>query len=162
MPGVDNLFGYGRINSYESLALGACPVGETKDCNGNCAPTAWIADGTCDNGARLHDGNLIDFSCVDFLWDDCTAPRHPFILWRNASSNQHAIWFMNGAALMPETNVLPTVSDPNWTVVGTGDFDGDGSVDLLWRNSATGQNVLWFLIGTYLTPTSVSVPPVHG
>jgi hypothetical protein len=28
-------------------------------------------------------------------------------------------------------------------VVGTGDFDGDGKSDLLWRNSATGTNTIW-------------------
>jgi len=36
--------------------------------------------------------------------------------------------------------------------VGTGDFNGDGKTDILWRNKSTGQNVVWFMDGgTYST-----------
>jgi hypothetical protein len=37
---------------------------------------------------------------------------------------------------------VPTLA-PAWTVADTGDFDGDGSSDLLWRNITTGQNAIW-------------------
>ena len=30
-----------------------------------------------------------------------------------------------------------------WQVVGTGDFNGDGTSDILWRNSVTGQFDQW-------------------
>ncbi len=30
-----------------------------------------------------------------------------------------------------------------WSVVATGDFDGDGRTDILWRNATTGQNAIW-------------------
>jgi len=30
-----------------------------------------------------------------------------------------------------------------WDVAGTGDFDGDGRSDVLWRNAATGSNAIW-------------------
>jgi hypothetical protein len=35
-----------------------------------------------------------------------------------------------------------------WTPVGTGDFNGDGKTDILWRNINTGQVVMWFISGT--------------
>jgi hypothetical protein len=31
--------------------------------------------------------------------------------------------------------------------MGTGDFNGDGKVDIIWRNSLNGQNVLWYMNG---------------
>ena len=36
----------------------------------------------------------------------------------------------------------PTVG-LSWTVAGTGDFDGDGRSDLLWRDQRSGSNAIW-------------------
>jgi hypothetical protein len=35
------------------------------------------------------------------------------------------------------------VTNLAWKMVATGDFNGDGKWDLVWRNSATGANVIW-------------------
>src|SRR3989441_11975157 len=43
--------------------------------------------------------------------------------------------------------VLGTVAESAWQVKGIGDFDGDGKADILWRNSATGQNYLYVMNG---------------
>jgi hypothetical protein len=32
---------------------------------------------------------------------------------------------------------------PNWAVVGTADVEGNGRPDIVWRNGATGEVVLW-------------------
>jgi len=42
---------------------------------------------------------------------------------------------------------IRTVASASWTVVGTGDFDGDGRADILWRNSATGENYIYPMQG---------------
>ena len=39
------------------------------------------------------------------------------------------------------------VPDTSWTVGGIADFSGDGSPDILWRNTATGANYLWIMNG---------------
>jgi len=48
--------------------------------------------------------------------------------------------------LLDGADVLP-VADLNWQIVGTGDFDNDTYVDILWRNASTGSNVVWFMNG---------------
>jgi len=35
--------------------------------------------------------------------------------------------------------------------VSTGDFDGDGKADILWRNSSSGLNAIWLMNGTSST-----------
>ena len=49
--------------------------------------------------------------------------------------------WLGGADVMP-------VNDMNWHIVGTGDFNNDTHVDILWRNISTGSNVVWFMNGT--------------
>ena len=43
------------------------------DCDGNCAPLSWIADGFCDDGSYEYNGNPIFFDCEEFDFDngDC-------------------------------------------------------------------------------------------
>ncbi|PWB82150.1 MAG: hypothetical protein C3F08_00385 [Candidatus Methylomirabilota bacterium] len=59
--------------------------------------------------------------------------------------------FLGGADLLP-------VDDPNWQVRGTGDFDKDGNIDILWRNISTGVNVIWFMIGTQWSRSAELLP----
>jgi hypothetical protein len=50
------------------------------------------------------------------------------LLWRDSSGNT-AIWFMNG---MEITSGLGVGNIPaTWSLVGTGDFNGDGVGDIL-------------------------------
>ncbi len=56
---------------------------------------------------------------------------------------------MDGTNLVSHGAVF-TLGDANWQVQGTGDYDGNGKDDLLWRNEVTGENYLWFMNGTSL------------
>jgi len=40
---------------------------------------------------------------------------------------------------------LRAVADQKLQIAGTGDFDGDGKADILWRNTSTGQNYIYFM-----------------
>jgi hypothetical protein len=53
---------------------------------------------------------------------------------------------MNGATVAYSA-FLPTIADTNWEIQGVDDFNGDGKADVLWRNKATGQNVVWLMNG---------------
>ena len=82
------------------------------------------------------------------------------ILWRNTATGENCIWLMNGVTLASSAFV-PMVADLNWTIAGVGGFNGTlntttGLVktDILWRNTATGQNMIWSMDGTSVTSTA--------
>jgi len=67
------------------------------------------------------------------------------VLWRNQGSGQNYLYPMNGTQVLPTEGFLRTVAQLEWSIVGVGDFDGDGKADVLWRNTRTGQNYIYFM-----------------
>lgn len=66
------------------------------------------------------------------------------ILWRNSLTGQFGDWLatQGGAFAFNSAAGLTTVAAA-WTIVTTGDFNGDGRDDILWRNTTTGQFGDW-------------------
>jgi len=70
------------------------------------------------------------------------------ILWRNASSGANLAWNVaSDGQTITSSYALPSVSDINWKLAATADFNYDGNADLVWRNSVTGDNAVWFMNG---------------
>ena len=81
------------------------------------------------------------------------------ILWRNTSTGEVGIWFMDGAAFEDQgTGGYATVSyvpsDLNWQIVGDGDFNDDGMSDILWQNRATGWVGIWLMNGSTIASSN--------
>ena len=72
------------------------------------------------------------------------------ILWRNTSTGDNYIYFMNGLQIVNE-GYTRSVADPSWSVAGVGDFNGDGKADIFWRNGSTGQNYIYLMNATAIT-----------
>src|SRR3546814_2913969 len=65
----------------------------------------------------------------DWSSDVCSSDLGKNQIWRSASSST--------------ISALATVGSQSWKVVGIGDFNGDGSTDILWRDTADGRNAIW-------------------
>jgi hypothetical protein len=65
---------------------------------------------------------------------------------------------MSGSTILAQPG-LSTVPGPDWHIQGTGDFDGDGKTDILWRNDG-GTVLVWFMSGsTILAQPGLSTVP---
>jgi hypothetical protein len=55
---------------------------------------------------------------------------------------------MNGTTILnPSSSGVGAVAT-NWTVVGVGDFNGDGMADILWQNTSNGNLAIYLMNGT--------------
>jgi len=88
----------------------------------------------------------------DAAWEiaalaDFNRDNHTDILWRhNGPGGENVLWLMDGTGGVGSAG-LPPVPDPDWHIVGTGDFNNDTHTDLLWRHSG-GANLIWYMNGT--------------
>jgi uncharacterized delta-60 repeat protein len=82
------------------------------------------------------------------LGPDFNSDGNRDLVWRNSITGTALTWFLNGTTYIGESNFPNTVTDQNWKITSLGDFNKDGKDDLLWRNSVTGQNLVWFMNGT--------------
>jgi hypothetical protein len=110
----------------------------------------WYMDGTS------YKGN-VQLSNIPAPWEivgtgDFNGDGKPDILWRNPTTGDNYVWFMNGTTFTGSAKLsnIPNVSAP-WEIVGTGDFNSDGKPDILWRNIASGENVVWYMDGITMT-----------
>ncbi len=106
----------------------------------------WLMDGT----ERIGQGPP---GSVGSDWQtagtgDFDGDGHADILWHNTVTGQVFIWFLDGIDRAGQGGV-GTVSQA-WQVAGIGNFDGDpeGRSDILWRNTSTGQVIIWLMDGT--------------
>jgi hypothetical protein len=86
------------------------------------------------------------------------------ILWRNTASGSVQAWLMNGASALSQTTVGSVSPSSGWSIVGTGDFNGDSKSDILWRNSSTGTVEEWLMDGAGVssTPDIATLAPSSG
>ncbi len=120
------------------------------------ANTSWSMDGT----RYVRNRDLT--SVKDPNWQltatgDYNRDGQDDILWRN-SNGSLAWWVMDGTTIAQAVYLTtPAVTDLAWQIVGTGDFNQDGQVDLLWRNKSDGSVAWWVMNGTSIA-SAASLP----
>ncbi len=84
------------------------------------------------------------------------------VLWHHHTADQTVVWFMNSTGptnyTLSAVGWCPLMNDTSWRACTTGDFNNDSHTDIVWRNRATGQNVVWLMDGTNRT-ASVRIAP---
>lgn len=81
------------------------------------------------------------------------------LLWQNISDGYLATWSLNGTSLMSSDLLSPNrVSDNNWRIVGTGDFNGDYKPDIVWQEQTQGWVGIWLMNGTTLLSSTTLSP----
>ena len=106
----------------------------------------WLMDGpTFTTTSSLDpeaDTNWVPVGSADFNGDG-----YLDVLWRNVATGANRVWYLDELLATSGAAALDPQSDLHWTVVGTGDVNGDGHPDLIWRNGVTGANTVTFLNG---------------
>lgn len=77
------------------------------------------------------------------------------LLWFNSSDSHLIYWLMDGAA-RTTAQALPV--DAGYTPIGSGDFDGNGYADVLWK-TASGDVYMWLGDGVQFTSVRVANYP---
>jgi hypothetical protein len=130
----------------------------------------WFMNGASRIGEASLD-SVSDTNCKIVALADFNADGKPDILWRNSSTGANLVWLLNGSSHISDT-FLDSVPDSNWLIwdltgelshqakiIGC-DFNGDGKPDIVWRNSATGEILVWFMNNTnYLGFASIGTVP---
>ena len=78
-------------------------------------------------------------------WSVAGADNKGDIFWRNNTTGEVGMWVMNGTQIVQTVDFGPVPL--TWTIAGIGDFDGNGSTDILWRDNS-GNVGIWLLNGT--------------
>jgi hypothetical protein len=108
-------------------------------------------------------GSASLYPVTDAIWEiagtgDFNRDGKVDILWRYyGSGGYNVIWYMDGVTYLGSAS-MAAVTDPTWKIAGTGDFNRDGKVDILWRyDGPGGYNVIWYMDGpSFLGSASVA------
>jgi Glycosyl hydrolase family 9/FG-GAP-like repeat len=101
------------------------------------------------NGFNVTNEQLVRDVTTDWVIegvDDFNNDGKSDILWRNSNSGNVYAYLMNGFAVANEGIIGQVPISSGWNIAGTGDNNGDGNGDILWRNTS-GLTYSWQLNG---------------
>ena len=80
------------------------------------------------------------------------------LVWRNSTTNATKLWIMKGDGTIALKQYLDGRDAPELRVETSGDYDGNGCADLIWRNASTGASTMKLMKG----PTVIGQGAVSG
>ena len=79
------------------------------------------------------------------------------MLWQNTSTGERSMWLMNGTSWDGSSVILPQVPTV-WSIVGSGDFNADGRLDMFVANEATANASVFINTCGAITATPSNTP----
>lgn len=86
------------------------------------------------------------------------------LLWKQASTDQYAVWLMNGPSITAGNYGYMDRPADGFEIIAMADFNGDGKTDILWRNAAGDLYVQPFtgITNVKVNNTAVALPSMPG
>jgi uncharacterized protein len=115
------------------------------------------------DGATVSSANFTSTPNLDTTWKaagtgDFNGDGKSDILWRNSTTGNVAVWTMNSNTVTSSILTSTPTLDNSWKTAGTGDFNGDGKSDILWRNT-NGNVAIWTMNGSTITASNLTSTP---
>lgn len=113
--------------------------------------STWTMD---EAGNRVNELALSPNGPASSLWqlvgtNDFNGDQKTDLVYWDSSSGQVQFWLMDGVTRSGVANLSgASPLSTSWRVAATGDFNRDGSPDLLWRNTSTQKLAIWTMSGT--------------
>jgi hypothetical protein len=122
--------------------------------------SAWLM-----NGLTMREGTLFSIPQVpDTNWRICSVgdlngDGRADLIWQHRGEGWISAWLMNGVTVLSGILLTPSqVPDTEWWIVGSADFDRNGSRDLVWHHQGDGRIAIWFMNGTTLIDGTLTNP----
>jgi FG-GAP-like repeat len=118
------------------------------------------------NGTTAVGGGMITNNAFGAGWDvvgsgDFNGDGNADLVWAHQGDHQVEVQFLNGTTTAIGGGLIPgSPFGSDWSVVGTGDFNGDGLTDLVYRRVNDGVTEVQFLHGT--TPIGGGIVSLGG
>jgi uncharacterized repeat protein (TIGR02543 family) len=122
----------------------------------------WFMDGTNRIGVGYLNPTNITAQWKVVATGDFNLDNNRDLLYQH-DDGRLSVWLMRNTIMQKALYLNPAkVSDPAWRVQGAGDFNGDGSWDLVLQNQSSGVLVIWFMSGLNLTSGQYVSPANTG
>ena len=102
------------------------------------------------NGTQILQGGVV--GQLPTNWTVVGSDMKGDIFLRDTATGDLGMWVMNGMQIVQNVDLGPLPL--NWSVAGIGDFDGNGSMDFLLRDTS-GNVQIWLMNGTQVLSTTV-------
>jgi hypothetical protein len=80
------------------------------------------------------------------------SPEGDLVFGRSSSGSGGSLFIITGNQITEiagfDAPAAPSIPASNWLIAATADFDRDGDLDILRRNTATGENQIWQMNGS--------------